>query len=121
MEYQFKTEHFNGLTPAEAERLALLIEEAAEVQQIATKILRHGYESVNPVEQAPTDLDPMTNRELLHKELGHLSFATQLMMVSRDPSPHIIANAARRKAKTVWQWLHHQDQNKFEETAIEPK
>ena len=31
------SEHFNGLTPAEAERLAYLIEEAAEVQQIACK------------------------------------------------------------------------------------
>ena len=35
--------HFNKLTPAQAERLAILIEECGEVIQAATKILRHGY------------------------------------------------------------------------------
>ena len=33
---------FNGLTPAEAERLALLMEECGEVVQIIGKVLRHG-------------------------------------------------------------------------------
>lgn len=30
----------------ELERLALLVEEAAEIQQIAMKIIRHGYASL---------------------------------------------------------------------------
>lgn len=42
------SEFTNNLTPAEAECLAILIEECAEVQQIACKILRHGYDSCNP-------------------------------------------------------------------------
>lgn len=33
-------DHFNGLTPAEAERLALLLEELGEAQQAIGKILR---------------------------------------------------------------------------------
>ena len=36
------TEHFNGLTPAEDERLAMLAEECAEVIKIVSKIQRHG-------------------------------------------------------------------------------
>jgi len=40
--------HFNGLSPAEAERLALLAEECGEVVQAVCKVLRHGYESTNP-------------------------------------------------------------------------
>jgi len=41
-------EHFNNLNPAELERLAILAEEAAEVVQIANKIIRHGYASYHP-------------------------------------------------------------------------
>lgn len=44
-------EHFNGLTPAEAERLAMLSEECGEVIQIIGKILRHGYDSYHPDDQ----------------------------------------------------------------------
>ena len=40
--------HFNQLTPAEAERLALLLEELGEAQQAIGKILRHGYASTHP-------------------------------------------------------------------------
>jgi NTP pyrophosphatase (non-canonical NTP hydrolase) len=40
--------HFNNLTPAEAERLAMLAEECGEVIQVIGKILRHGYESCHP-------------------------------------------------------------------------
>ena len=35
-------DHFNNLTPGEAERLAILAEECGEVIQIIGKILRHG-------------------------------------------------------------------------------
>lgn len=34
-------ENFNGMTPAETERLAILVEECGEVVQIGMKILRH--------------------------------------------------------------------------------
>ena len=37
--------HFNGLSPAEGERLAMLIKECGEIIQAAGKVLRHGYES----------------------------------------------------------------------------
>ncbi len=46
-------DHFNRLTPAEAERLAMLAEEAAEVIQIVGKILRHGYASYHPDDLIP--------------------------------------------------------------------
>lgn len=55
------SQHFNQLTPAEAERLALLAEECGEVIQAIGKILRHGYESRHP------DGGP-TNREALERE-----------------------------------------------------
>lgn len=66
-------DHFNGLTPAEAERLAMLAEEAAEVIQIVGKILRHGYASYHP------DNPSLTNRVLLMNELADFN-AVQLLM-----------------------------------------
>lgn len=41
-------DHFNKLTPAQAERLAMLAEEAGEVVQAVGKVLRHGYDSTHP-------------------------------------------------------------------------
>lgn len=70
-------EHFNKLTPAEAERLAILAEECGEVLQIVGKILRHGYESKHP------DGGP-TNRELLALELGDLQAIMTLIRQAYD-------------------------------------
>lgn len=42
------------LTNAELERLAILMEECAEVQHIIGKIIRHGYESFNPFDDNKT-------------------------------------------------------------------
>lgn len=56
--------HFNKLTPAQAERLAMLSEECGEVVQMVGKILRHGYENYHPDDSFRT-----SNRTLLTKEL----------------------------------------------------
>ena len=69
--------HFNQLTPAQAERLAMLIEECGEVIQIAGKILRHGYNSYHP------ERPHITNRELLQQELTDLA-AVSHEIHSRD-------------------------------------
>jgi len=71
------TNHFNRLTEAEAERLAILIEECGEVTQAACKILRHGYESTNPKAITPIEEDPETNRSALERELGDLLHAAR--------------------------------------------
>jgi hypothetical protein len=65
--------HFNQLTPAQAERLAMLAEECGEVIQIVGKILRHGYESYHPANPR------LTNRDLLAKELRDVNAVLQVM------------------------------------------
>lgn len=95
-------DHFNKLTPAEDERLALLMEECAEVIQIVGKIQRHGYESRHP------DGGP-TNRELLEKELGHVDAAQELMFRPRDISMDAIFVSTEKKLRNVLQYLHHQE------------
>ena len=93
---------FNGLTEAEAERLALLLEELGEAQQAIGKILRHGYENTHP------DGGP-TNRETLEREIGDVKAAVNMMIVARDLVMTEIDAAGLRKLSWVRQYLHHQD------------
>lgn len=92
---------FNGLSSAEAERLALLLEECGEVQQAIGKILRHGYESCHPTEGGPT------NRESLEKELGDVQYAVSLMASYADIRSTCVDDAAVEKARMVKKYLHH--------------
>lgn len=91
----------NGLSPAEAERLALLIEEAAEVQQIAAKILRHGYNSSHPEEPA------ISNRSLLERELGDLKATVHILYSYEDVSEYNVNIYTGDKMKRVQKYLHH--------------
>lgn len=93
---------FNKLTNAEAERLALLSEELGEAQQVIGKILRHGYESKNPVIPGSG-----TNRRLLEKELGDVSVAVQLLLQHDDIDEETIQVEATEKGRNVNKYLHH--------------
>jgi NTP pyrophosphatase (non-canonical NTP hydrolase) len=95
------SEHFNQLSPAEAERLALLAEEMGEAIQAVGKILRHGYESTHP-NGGPT------NRESLERELGDVRHAMIRICHAGDLRKDAIHDHADAKAATVAQYLHHQ-------------
>ena len=97
------TQHFNLLSEAELERLAMLIEECAEVQHVCGKILRHGYESVNPVKT-----DVWTNRQLLSIELGDLVATIESMLKALDISRRLIDDARFAREEKVKRYLHHQ-------------
>lgn len=74
---------FNGLHPAQAERIAFLLEECGEVIQICGKILRHGFDSYHPSDPLMT-----TNRTLLLREMGDVSAVmTQLIKLGDLPNP----------------------------------
>lgn len=95
--------HFNELTPAQAERLALLLEEMGEAQQAIGKILRHGYDSCHP-----DDLNGPTNRHLLEKELGDVIAAISMMYEAEDIDESELVTHRIEKMKTVQKYLHHQ-------------
>lgn len=97
------TDHFNGLTEAEQERLAILVEECGEAIQAACKILRHGYESTNPL-----NLAAETNRAALERELGHVGHAVRRMEKEGDVNPLALCASAASKAKGILLYLHHQ-------------
>jgi len=97
-------EPFNQLTAAQAERLAMLAEEAGEIVQCVTKILRHGYESVDPT---LPEHKQITNRRHLNQELGELFGIAYRMKLESDLPPE-----RGDDATIIWEkklnWTHHQ-------------
>jgi hypothetical protein len=108
-------DHFNGLTPAEDERLALMSEECAEVIHIISKIQRHGYENRHPFDQ-----EGATNRVQLCRELGHVRAAMRLMMREGDVNESLISEAYADKTLHMHDWLHHQNLSKTKADAAVP-
>jgi NTP pyrophosphatase (non-canonical NTP hydrolase) len=98
-DFGFSTE----LTLAETERLALLLEEMGEAQQIIGKILRHGYASKNPFYP-----DGETNRELLTRELGDVLVAIDFLTENGDVKMDDLEDRKRVKNHRIWDWLHYQ-------------
>ena len=96
-------ENFNGLTPAETERLAILVEECGEVVQIGMKVLRHGYQNYHP-----EDPEKQSNRMLLADELGHVIYAMKEMISNKDISGMGIDLSGKKKSETITKYLHHQ-------------
>lgn len=92
---------FNRLSPAEAERLAMLAEECGEIVQVVGKILRHGYQSHHP------DDPETTNLSLLRKELGDLFAVLDLMEDEGLSEARFEAVCALREQKL--RYAHHQE------------
>lgn len=93
------------LTPAQIERLGLLVEELGEALQMVGKAQRHGYHSTH------ADYGYVTNRANLAKELGHVKAATQLLTDVSDIDVNAVNEAYERKLKKYregFAFLHHQ-------------
>jgi hypothetical protein len=92
----------NNLTATETERLVILMEEAAEVQQAAAKVLRHGYESYSPFRD-----DGLVNRNDLAIEMGHLYSVMNTMISLGDVSASGVVLNRQKKDSSVLKYLHH--------------
>lgn len=96
--------NFNELTPAETERLAILAEEMGEAIQVIGKILRHGYESHNPLLE-----DSLHNRAELEKEIGDVELIIYMMAEANDINRNAVDRNRIAKSKKIVKWLHHQN------------
>ena len=96
----------NGVTAAEAERLAFLAEESAETIHAVGKILRHGWESHKPKRPSPT------NRQILETELGDIRFAMDFPTEAGDVSNENIKAAALGRVADPGRHMHHQGQGR---------
>lgn len=92
-------EHFNGLSSAQAEALAILLEELGEAQQAIGKILRHGLHSRHP-EGGPD------NQSSLEHELGDVRAAAIIACSLDVVSEYEIGSFARAKLGAVQKYLH---------------
>jgi NTP pyrophosphatase (non-canonical NTP hydrolase) len=93
----------NQLTDAQAERLAILLEEMGEAQQAIGKILRHGYDSFNP------DFAPVSNnRDDLARELGDVQYAINILIGNGDLDRFSLLKRTNEKPNKIAPYLHHQ-------------
>jgi NTP pyrophosphatase (non-canonical NTP hydrolase) len=89
-------------TPAQVERLDILIEECSEVIKAITSIKRFGFESYNP-----TLLVSDSNRDDLARELGDLTNAIAMLTEAGDVDPMMVINRAEKKAAEIGKWMQH--------------
>lgn len=90
----------NGLTPAQVERLSILMEECGEVVHACGKVLRHGYNNNHPLDQNSN------NRIYLEDEVSDLLAAITLLVAGGDIIKHsnyYIADRILKKGK----YMHH--------------
>ena len=99
---------FNGLTPAQAERLDIMAEECAEVIQAIMKIKRHGFESCSPF-----GANPETNREALLRELADVGAAMGMMHLDLPllADEQYMENAVAKALNKKLGYCHHQGED----------
>lgn len=98
----------NGLSPAQAERLAMLAEECGEVIQVIGKILRHGYASYHPDQQGTPAKHRFTNRQALGAELTDLLAVAASLC--RDGVPEGSLYDQDRAWEKKLRYAHHQEE-----------
>lgn len=97
------------------ERLVLLIQEASEVIQIATKILQHGWgDSRDPNTGVVYD-----NTELLTKELGDLDASRDLLLAADDVNAETVADYRRDKLAKLLKYLKTEENLALVQAIIE--
>lgn len=93
----------HDLTPAQVERITLLAEEAAEVVQACTKILRHGFFTIHPL------CPEIDNKAQLIRELGDLRAVLAVVIHSGDLTVRDYVGAAEDKLGRVQKYLHEEE------------
>lgn len=94
----------NGLKDIDIEMLALLSEECGEIIQAVGKILRHGYNSYNPL--LPSE-KRISNKGQLEKEIAHLDVAVLMLQNHKRIDRREIQSEMNTKRVTINNWLHH--------------
>lgn len=102
---QLAEAHFNQLTPAQAERLAILAEECSEVIQIIGKILRHGLYSAHPI-TGEVNIDALL-REIIDVKAAMVivSVDAPAIMIDSPVQEAAIVQAINKKLT----YAHHQE------------
>lgn len=95
--------HYNGLTPAQDERLAKLAEECAEVIKAICKIQRHGYMSRDPTKEGA-----LTNRRDLEVEIADVANAVKALVHRGDIDETRVRNLALELQGRENDYMHHQ-------------
>lgn len=96
----------HALSPAEAERLEMLIEECAEVIKACTKTLRHGYGSYNPT--LPVERQSTNKDDLVH-EMVDVQALIWVMEQRGDVELPIAHKRLQERWEQKLRYTHHQE------------
>ncbi len=96
-----------SLSPEQAERLEMLIEEASEVIQASTKILRHGYASFDPVWPSDETNAVALEREIMDFVAVVSAMGSKVDFILSDRNGFYSSKAAQRWEQKL-RWTHHQ-------------
>lgn len=109
------SDHFNKLTPAEAELLACLAEECGEIIQAVGKALRHGLDDGSPYPSGVTLGAPghPRNRQSIAHEIGNLEAVRDRCLVAGILSQGEIDGARTAKDHKLSDWTHHQPDSTY--------
>ena len=92
------------MTEAEKERIILLMEECAEVTQRCAKILRFGWDSVQPS-------SGRNNRDLLEQETGDFMLVFSILTMNNDID---LAKVEKHSHNKIPKLNAHMKYNKYE-------
>lgn len=98
--------HFNSLTPAQAERLAILAQAAAALGVAIARCQQHGLASFN-LQTGEINL------HALSKEVGAVVAATGLMVLAQDIRRDSCDSFANLAAEQMYRLSHHQQPEFF--------
>lgn len=91
-----------GVTDSELERLTMAAEECAEVTQVITKIIRHGYGSYHPADPSRTP-----NRYSLRQEVIDVLAMATVLVKNGDIDP-ISEDEITKRIKAKKRYTHFQ-------------
>jgi len=108
-----ESRHMNKLSNAELERLIFLSGNLAKVITAISKIILHGYDSVNP-----KTVNVLNNRSQLEKELGGMYSSLAPLFMASDIKPTNIEPYEKGHNRHIVKYLHYQSELQFDVNKI---
>ena len=97
---QLESQAHDDLSPAQVERLVMLVERCGEASVMAGKVLRYGYGGTSPRTGLP-------NQVILERKIGSLLAMIDLMARTDDVRLREVRTTRDWASEHMGKWMHH--------------